>query len=221
MGKLIINNTVVSKLFLGGNEIKKAYAGRTLVYQNIISGIYIQSIDGKFYSYDEWSLPNEQANGVAVISNSHPDGGFVIAKEESLQIKTWGNLNKTISDIVTTIYLNPAKADYAGNSNTDQIIAQDGEASEAANYCRSYTFLNGKKGYLGSCGEWTEVRDNKSEIDACMSLIGGVPLETDDYYWTSTQYSLNNAWTWDLSDYYPRNDAKSNKNYVRAFGSLN
>ena len=37
-------------------------------------------------------------------------------------------------------------------------------------------------GYLPSRAEWLEAYDNKKEVNACMSLIGGTEIATDKYH---------------------------------------
>ena len=185
-------------------------------------GVYIQSIDGKFYTYDEWNLPNEQANGVAVISSEHPDGGFVIAKVDSGGAKSWGSSNKTISGIITTTSSSTAKKDYAGDSNTTQIISQDGSNSQAASYCRGYTFPNGMNGYLGSLGEWDIAYKNKASITRCMSKIGGKTFYESNYHWSSTQHSSSKAWLFNWESGNVNNYGKDYAlfYYARAFAAL-
>ena len=79
--------------------------------------------------------------------------------------------------------------------NTDKIVAQLGIGNApAAEYCRSLTFKNGKKGYLWSLGEAQDAYNNKAAIDAAMSKIGGTAITTDSYLWTSTQYTSYDAW---------------------------
>lgn len=183
-------------------------------------GVYIQSIDGKFYTYDEWNLPNEQANGVAIISSLHPNGGFIIAKVDSGGTKTWGTYSKTINDIMTTTDSSTSKTDYAGDSNTTQIISQDGSSAQAANYCNGYTFPNGKKGYLGAMGELWLAYNNKSAVDSCMSKIGGTPINTSYYHWSSTQLSSYYAWALYWDGGYVNSYDKDVDRYVRAFAAL-
>lgn len=78
------------------------------------------------------------------------------------------------------------------------VLASSFSEQYAANYCRNYTFPHGKKGYLPALGELYEAYQNKSEVDACMKLIGGKALydsSIDNYYkWSSTQYSASYAW---------------------------
>lgn len=86
------------------------------------------------------------------------------------------------------------------NMSDEGIMLLDTRASEqyAANYCRNYTFKNGAVGYQPALGELFEAYQNKSEVDACMSLIGGKALydsSINNYWkWSSTQYNSNNAW---------------------------
>lgn len=161
-------------------------------------GVYIQSIDGKFYTYDEWNLPNEQANGVAVISSEHPDGGFVIAKTESVR-KTWGMTSISVSGIVTTNDINTAKEDLKGFHNTYSIISQDSYAN-AAIYCNEYVFPNGNAGYLPSAGELVIAYKSKVKIENCLLKIGSISIKADDGYWSSTQVSLDSAWIFDFNN---------------------
>ena len=104
----------------------------------------------------------------------------------------------------------------AGELNTDKIIAQLGIGNaQAAEYCRSLTFKNGKKGYLWSLGELRDAYDNKEAINAAMSKIGGTAL-TEGYHWTSTQYSNTRAWLLDFEYYSPDYYYKDDIYFVRA-----
>ncbi|MCS2426118.1 hypothetical protein [Parabacteroides goldsteinii] len=37
-------------------------------------------------------------------------------------------------------------------------------------------------GYLPAIAEWLEAYDNKKEVNACMSLIGGTEIAIDKYH---------------------------------------
>ena len=86
------------------------------------------------------------------------------------------------------------------------VLASSSSEQYAANYCQNYTFPHGKKGYLPALGELYEAYQNKTEVDACMKLIGGKALydsSISNYWkWSSTQYSANYAWNlnWDNGD---------------------
>ena len=185
------------------------------------NGVYVYTTDGQFVKPEEWDTANnDQAVGVAVVSDNCK---FVIAPEQNGSTQMWskGGAYDNISGVTTTKNSTTAKADYQGVSNSAAIVAKYGNSTDyAAGWCQNYTFKNGKKGYLGSCGEWQEAYNNKSEIDACMSLIGGTAINTSAYHWTSTQYASLGAWLLRWSDgnvdYYNKRDDYR----FRAFAAL-
>lgn len=189
------------------------------------NGVFIQDIDGKFWTSKEWNQGNSRANGVAVLSSSHPNGGFVIAPTqveygEGLKWSKDG-AQDSVSGVTTTTNPSVAIKDYKGIRNSSAIVSKYGAGTDyAAGWCNNYTFKNGKKGYLGSLGEWEEAYNNKAEIDACLSLIGGAAMNTIDHYWTSSQCNSTTAWLLRWTDEYVRNYDKDNYFNVRAFSEL-
>lgn len=192
----------------------------TMTYLEIKRGIFILDTDGNLVKRADWNTGNNsKAVGVAVLSDNCK---FVISPSENSSNISWGGYGTTISNIVTTTDAATAKKDYLGSGNTDKIIAQLGSGNAPAAYnCRALLmFPDGRKGYLGSLGEWQEAYNNKSEIDQCMSLIGGTAINTSYYHWTSTQYSSNGSWVLYWSDGSVNYDSKRNYNRVRALAAL-
>ena len=191
----------------------------TMTYLEIKRGIFILDTDGNLVKRADWNTGNNsKAVGVAVLSDNCK---FVISTTENSSNIQWGGYGTTISNIVTTTDAATAKKDYLGSGNTDKIIAQLGSGNApAADYCRGVTFKHGKKGYLGSLGEWQEAYNNKAEIDACMSLIGGTAINTSYYHWTSTQYSSYSSWVLRWSDGSVGSGGKGNDYRVRTFAAL-
>lgn len=191
----------------------------TMTYLEIKRGIFILDTDGNLVKRADWNTGNNsKAVGVAVLSDNCK---FVISTTENSSNIQWGGYGTTISNIVTTTDTATAKKDYLGSGNTDKIITQLGSGNApAADYCRGVTFKHGKKGYLGSLGEWQEAYNNKAEIDACMSLIGGTAINTSYYHWTSTQYSSNYSWILRWSDGSVYYGTKYDSTRVRAFAAL-
>ena len=180
-------------------------------------GVYIQHIDGKLYTTNEWTLggfSNDKANGVAVIASKC---AFVIAKAD-IGTSAWSsNTSSNVDGVMQTDDEAVAVTDYAGYNNTQLMLATD--SSGAGYSCANYTFPNGKKGYLPALGEWNIARNNRSAIDAAMEVIG--TTIQDKYYWSSTQYSSNRAWRLYWTETYIENDTKrSSYYYVRAFTTL-
>ena len=185
-------------------------------------GVFIQDIDGKLWTSKEWNQANSRANGVAVLSSNHPNGGFVIAPTQySGLVWSKDGAQDSVSGVTTTTNPSVAIKDYKGIGNSSAIVSKYGAGTDyAAGWCNNYTFKNGKKGYLGSLGEWEEAYNNKAEIDACMSLIGGTAIDTIDYSWTSSQCNSTTAWLLRWADNYVRNYDKGNYYNVRAFSEL-
>jgi len=189
----------------------------SMTYQ-VLLGIYILDTDGNAITAANWNTSNNsKAVGILVSTSACT---FVMALKDAYSSScTWGGYGTTVSGIVTTTDSSTAKVDYAGAANTAKIIAQLGASSAlAANYCQTFTFPNGKTGYMGAAGEWQAVLDNKSAIDTALSKCGGTALKS--YYWTSTQYDSSHAWDVDFSssNLYDRN--KDYTDYVRSFCAL-
>lgn len=182
-----------SSIIISGGGITRTI---NISQKSIPNGVYIYDKQGKLWNKSDWSTSNNSnASGIAVKTDNC---SFVIAPTEQTSIQ-WGGLGTLISNCTTTTDKNTAKIDYNGKQNTDEIVSQLGAGLEyAARYCKEYTFLHGAKGYLPTLGELNEAYQNKSEIDACMSLIGGKALADNSIRnfrkWSSTQYDGSKAW---------------------------
>ena len=179
------------------------------------AGVYIQHVDGSLYTETEWSdngYTNSDANGVAVLSS---EASFVIAKENVGSSK-WGEMNKTITNITTSTSVDVAVLDMNGIKNTAEIINQD-DAGFAAAACFSFTFPNGRKGYLPSLGEWNTAKNNSNNINSALTLIGGNTIV--GFYWSSTQYDWNTAWR-GAGNSSPSSTSKAQTHPVRPFTTV-
>lgn len=184
---------------------------------NIPLGVFIQHIDGTLYTTDKWTaggFANDQANGVAVCDIN---ASFVIAKTLLGSMAWSSDTSNAVEGVMTTTSKSTAKNDYAGAANTALIAAID--TGKAAYSCANFVFPNGANGYLPAFGEWQVAYNNKTAVNAAMSLIGGTSLGSI-YYWSSTQYSADSAWLVNWSNGYASNSGKDNDRYVRAFSAL-
>lgn len=168
----------------------------SMVYEEIKLGVFIQDTTGKLWTSDAWD-GSATPNGVAVLTDACE---FVIALSEVSGIPI--NSNGYLSGMNLPVYSkSQAILDYSGSSNTAVMISLYGDdTNEAAGYCANFTFPNGKKGYLGSAGEWQAAYDNKSAIATCMSKVGGTALGRNQY-WSSTlgKNDSSNTSFWTLS----------------------
>ena len=179
------------------------------IYAN---GVYIQHIDGRLYTSEEWetkAFANSKANGIAVID---ADCSFVLAKEDCGSEK-WGSTSILVSGVAVkdSSVVSVSYSDFAGLANTEILVSKGGYP--AAQICADYIFPNGSRGYLASAGEWYCVTGKYvTEVSNLLTQIGGAELQLD--YWTSTQRNTKNAWG---TRY---NDSKSKSQPVRAFTTL-
>ena len=158
----------------------------TMVYEEIKLGVFIQDTTGKLWKASAWN-GSATPNGVAVMTDACK---FVIALSEKNGVPS-GDYGYSSSMSLTT-YSSSSEAikNYSGSSNTTAMISAYGnDTGEAAGYCANFTFPNGKKGYLGSAGEWQAAFDNKSAIATCMSKAGGTAIGSANFYWSSTRAS--------------------------------
>ena len=181
-------------------------------------GVFIQHINGKLYTADEWTakgFANSEANGVAV---SVEECAFVIAKENLGNNNTqWSsdaiNAVKGLDNISNR---NVAKKDYNGKANTQLMLATD--TSGAGYSCANYIFPNGQNGYLPSLGELNVAFNNKAVIDEAMSVLDSSPFYS--HAWSSTPYADYLAWYLDWSDGITNYHNKASSNTVVPFTTL-
>ena len=187
-----------------------------------IYGVFIYDTNGNLTKPEEWDTANNDlAVGVAVIDENC---SFVIEKTASTSTLTWGGYKTLISGIGIVTDSNTARTDYAGESNTTEIINQLGSGNApAAEYCRGRSCKVNRTtlyGYLGAAGEWWTAYNNKSSINSALSKIGGTAMGTDNSHWTSTQYNSSSAWRLSWSNGNVGYYNKTSSLYVRAFYHL-
>lgn len=143
------------------------------------NGIYILDTNGKYWTKDNWDISNnDNAVGVALISDLHPDGGFVIAPDEFKDTYL-----DNLSDLQIQMFDdNTALTDYNGFEWTNIIykyLSDTGQLDYGYNHinaiesCHEYVFKNGNNGYLPSIGELKLIIDNSDIVEECLNLING------------------------------------------------
>lgn len=148
------------------------------------NGVYIQDTDGVLWQEAAWD-GSATPNGIAVVTD---ECRFVIALEEEVSIcidRVGDYVSLSLPAFSTS---SEAIADYSGKSNTEVITQVYGyDTNEAGGFCVNFTFPRGDKGYLGAAGEWDIARVNKLKIEKCMTKAGGITLEGNYEYWSSTR----------------------------------
>lgn len=228
-------------IYLGSTEmtpdmlsgVKAVYLGSSLVWRQHTgtltpsNGVYIQDTDGYYHTSDDWD-GTYTPNGIAIISDNCK---YAIALEE-LGTCFWGGYNIYIQGVKQTENSDSAYRDFVGDANTTLIIDQlkgvnDGrvDGAPAAETCRSFTFPNGSKGYLGAAGEWYTCFQNQSAVDAAFNKCGGTVLHQSsssmyDCYWTSTQARDTNSWFVKWGRYIEYSYPRDSYHFARPFAVI-
>ena len=163
----------------------------------------------KPYKWPSYQNSGEIAEGVVIV-----EGGkiLVVAPTESTSKLTWSS--PAISGGGTTTTPPPAAMnDWNGKANTAATIraskadAITNTAQYAPGYCNLYSRANANgngltagKWWLPSLGEMFMIYANMTKINYALSLITGATQLVEDWYWTSTEGSADNAWLLYLSD---------------------
>ena len=174
----------------------------SMIYETIKLGVYIQDKSGRLWTTGSWATSNNaNANAIAVLTSNVK---VLVALTDSggtkqIHSSSSGALENYMTAIEDTTQ---AKADYKGAENTANIMKLQSSTSYAAGWCNAFTFPDGKtKGHLPSLGEFWEVYQNKSLVDAALSKCGGTAINTSNYHWCSTFWGIffgSNHYCWIL-----------------------
>lgn len=194
----------------------------SMIYETIKLGVFIQDKSGKLWTTDSWDTSNNSnANAIAVLTSNVK---VLVALTDSggtkqIHSSSSGALENYMTAISDTTQ---AKADYKGAENTANIMKLQSSTPYAAGWCNAFTFPDGKtKGHLPSLGEFWEVYQNKSLVDAALSKCGGTAINTGGFHWCSTFWGIydggRNCWVLRWSDGNVTNAYLDYTSYVRAF----
>lgn len=147
----------------------------------------------------------EIADGVVVV-----EGGKMLVVAPTETALTWSSAAVSGGGTTTTDRLT-AMNDWAGKANTTAQVthAECNTSSYAPGYCNLYSRTNANgygltagKWWLPSLGEMLMIYANMTKINYALSLITGATQLSENWYWTSTEYSASNAWGLTLRDGY-------------------
>lgn len=164
-----------------------------ITYKALPLGTFIIDTNDNLIDRDSWDENTQPAVGVALITEKVA----IVIPTGTEYGRKWSTKSQLVEGIVTTTNKTEAGNDYKGKANTEAIVSALGTEAEAAYYCSNYTFKNGKKGYLMSAGEATEIFYNITAITTLLNFIdsGQNNINSELSVWTSTQYSTTTAWT--------------------------
>lgn len=160
--------------------------------------IFRPKIGDFVYSDKTWSsILSETKTCVGVITDVRSkDFDFIALQQAGNAV--WAT-SSSIADVTTETNISLAICDFAGKTNSQNIILAKPAENTAAHKCAAYSTEGFSAGswFLPSCGQWNVFQLNKTKINASISAAGGIIVSDETEYWTSTQYNADRSWTFD------------------------
>lgn len=213
-GMLNVNAPAINKEILIANNTNVTF--KVTAKQPLLTRPQI----GDFvYGDKTWSTELDSAKTCVGVITDVRSKDFDFIGLENLTASFWTNSLDTISDVVTETNESLVLCDFAGKTNSQNIILTKPTESTAAHKCAAYSTEGFGAGswFLPSCGQWGVAQLNRVKIDTSISAtIGSDPLSNVSY-WTSTQYNSNDAWIFGWVNGAKRGTTKNNSYIVRPF----
>lgn len=215
-GTLNVNAPAINKEILIANNVDVTFKVTSKQDSSLISRPKV----GDFvYGDKTWSTELDSTKTCVGVITDVRSKDFDFIGLENLTASFWTNSLGTISDVVTETNESLALCDFAGKTNSQNIILAKPTESTAAHQCAAYSTegFGTNSWFLPSCGQWGVAQLNRVKIDTSISAtIGSDPLSSGSY-WTSTQYNSNDAWIFGWVNGAKRGTTKSNSYTVRPF----
>ena len=215
-GTLNVNAPAINKEILIANNVDVTFKVTSKQDSSLISRPKV----GDFvYGDKTWSTELDGTKTCVGVITDVRSKDFDFIGLKNLTASFWTNSLGTISDVVTETNKSLAMCDFAGKTNSQNIILAKPTESTAAHQCAAYSTegFSTNSWFLPSCGQWSVAQLSRVKIDTSISAtIGSDPLISGSY-WTSTQYNSNNAWIFDWVNGKKRGTTKSSSYIVRPF----
>ena len=215
-GTLNVNAPAINKEILIANNVNVTFKVTSKQDSSLISRPKV----GDFvYGDKTWSTELDSTKTCVGVITDVRSKDFDFIALENLTASFWTNSLGIIPNVVTETNESLAICDFAGKTNSQNIILAKPTESTAAHKCAAYSTEGFGAGswFLPSCGQWGVARLSRVKIDTSISAtIGSDPLKSGSY-WTSTQYNSNDAWIFGWVNGTKRGTTKSNSYTVRPF----
>lgn len=213
-GTLNVNAPAINKEILIANNVDVTF--KVTAKQPLLTRPQI----GDFvYGDKTWSTELDGTKTCVGVITDVRSKDFDFISLQNVGATFWTQTLDIISNVVTETNDSLAMCDFAGKTNSQNIILAKPTESTAAHQCAAYSTEGFGAGswFLPSCGQWNVAQSNRVKIDASINAtIGSDPLSSGSY-WTSTQYNSNDAWIFGWVNGTKRGTTKSNSYTVRSF----
>lgn len=215
-GTLNVNAPAINKEILIANNVDVTFKVTSKQDSSLISRPKV----GDFvYGDKTWSTELDGTKTCVGVITDVRSKDFDFIGLENLTASFWTNSLGIIPNVVTETNKSLVLCDFAGKTNSQNIILAKPTESTAAHKCAAYSTEGFGAGswFLPSCRQWGVAQLNRVKIDTSISAtIGSDPLSSGSY-WTSTQYNSNDAWIFGWVNGTKRGTTKSDSHTVRSF----
>lgn len=213
-GTLNVNAPAINKEILIANNVDV-----TFKVTSKQSSLIRPQIGDFVYGDKTWSTELDSAKTCVGVITDVRSKDFDFIALENLTASFWTNSLGIIPNVVTETNESLAMCDFAGKTNSQNIILAKPTESTAAHQCAAYSTegFGTNSWFLPSCGQWGVAQLNRVKIDTSISATIGSDLLSSGSYWTSTQYNSNDAWIFGWVNGTKRGTTKSNSYTVRPF----
>jgi len=203
---------VVTKESLTLEKVQaNANTGPTVNSAGKANGVYAVTAEGELIAYNDAAV-NSTCIGVALITDNQK---IMIARENATDGTNstfyWGrNLYGIDVNNMVNMQQDAAKADFNGKNNTASIISAYTEHAVemvARDMCKVLQDFNNDTDsdtyadnegfsdwYIPAAGQLYEIYTNMTNINEALSITGGINLEENKIYWSSSEAGANYAW---------------------------
>lgn len=212
-GTLNVNAPAVNKEILIANNTNVTF--KVTAKQPLLTRPQI----GDFvYGDKTWSTELDSTKTCVGVITDVRSKDFDFIGLENLTASFWTNSLDIIPVVIET-NKSLVLCDFAGKTNSRNIILAKPTESTAAHKCAAYSTEGFGAGswFLPSCGQWGVAQLNRVKIDTSISATIGSDSLSSGSYWTSTQYNSNDAWIFDWVNGTKRGATKNNSYTVRPF----
>lgn len=214
-GTLNVNAPAINKEILIANNVDVTFKVTSKQDSSLISRPKV----GDFvYGDKTWSTELDGTKTcVGVITDVRSkDFDFIALRD--VDVAFWAQTLGIIPNVVTETNESLAMCDFAGKTNSQNIILTKPTESTAAHKCAAYSTEGFGAGswFLPSCGQWNVARLNKTIINSSIGMAGGAIIGSS-IFWTSTQCNKQVAWSAYWSGSAPSSYTKTNSCKSRPF----
>lgn len=214
-GTLNVNAPAINKEILIANNVNVTFKVTSKQDSSLISRPKV----GDFvYGDKTWSTELDGTKTCVGVITDVRSKDFDFIALQNVGVTFWTQTLDIISNVVTETNESLAMCDFAGKTNSQNIILTKPTESTAAHKCAAYSTEGFGAGswFLPSCGQWNVARLNKTIINSSIGIAGGAIIGSG-IFWTSTQYNDQVAWSAYWANSAPSGYTKTNPCKSRPF----